>query len=323
MTSSDMKAIKAWDLAAKRSKDYSAHYAGFDDYHDYPHHYAYGGVTDLDRKRYEMDMQLQSMKIGAKRKAEALAAEMIAQAMLSPGHQVVISNPGSTNNPAHLTINGQTVGPTAATMYATVGSGSTVSTNYNTAWTNLLINGNQWANATWDNADYIQPPQVISISDDGRIELPKGRQVRMPLGDGSILYVDKEGNFSVNDKDSKVIYKANRIREFNPYINASDLLIKFMDYVRGLGLDLKKEEVMSLDIGLFVNWLIIEAAERDSDPVPQDVVEVQQKRLKGRVSPRCILPTCRRFIPRAYVTAQFPFCNPMHAEAHIKRLKAA
>lgn len=304
MTKLNMKAIEAWDKASLKGS-YTGYYKAFDDYYDA----CFRKEEDLKRRN-----------IVSKRKAETLAAEAIAQAMLSPGYQVVISNPGSTANAGHLAINGVPVSPTAGTVY---GSGSTVTKhNYNTAWTNILLSNGQWGNATWEELESAPAPQMIGIADDGRIDLPKGRQVRMPLGDGSVLYVDKDGNFSVNDKDAKVIYKANRVREFNPYINASDLLIKFMDYVRGLGLDIKKDEVMSLDIGLFVNWLIIEAAERDSDPVPQDVVVTQQKRLKGRVSPRCILSTCRRFIPRVYAAAQFPFCNPLHAEAHIKRLAA-
>ena len=257
--------------------------------------------------RYAMEKELKLKALY--RKAESIAAEAIAQAMTSPGGSVVIANPG-TNNPANL-------------QYQVV-AGSTAATNAYTQWYNIILQQPAYVNqnATAYAYDSLPTLEMLSIGSDGRIELPKGRQIKMPLGDGSTLYVDKDGNFRVDDKNAKVVYKANRVREFNPYINASDLLVKFIDYVRTLGI--KKDDVMTLEVGLFINWLIVEAAERDSDPIPPDVVPVpQHKLLKGRVLPRCILPTCHRFIPRIYAANQFPFCNPLHAEAYIKRLKAA
>lgn len=167
---------------------------------------------------------------------------------------------------------------------------------------------------------YDAGPDILRITGDGKIELPKGREVRVPLGDGSTLFVDANGNFRVDDKNAKVIYKANRVREFNPFVNASDLLAEFLRFVGSLGV--KRGEVQTLPLGLFVNWLIIRAAEVDSDPVPADIIPVpQHKLLRGRVSPRCLV--CQRYVKRLAASAGFAFCNPLCATQMHQKLVAA
>ena len=85
------------------------------------------------------------------------------------------------------------------------------------------------------------------------------------LPDGSILTVDPNGNYRIVDEHAKVIYKANRLREFNPYINASDLLEDFIKFVGQLGV--KQSEVLNVPINAFIHWLVFKAAERDGDGV--------------------------------------------------------
>lgn|GEM_PF-4049444 len=84
------------------------------------------------------------------------------------------------------------------------------------------------------------------------------------MPDGSILIVDDVGNYRVEDHDAKVTYKANRTREFNPYINASDLLEAFVAAV-GKHPAVDQGNVLRLPLEAFVNWLICEAAKRDGD----------------------------------------------------------
>jgi hypothetical protein len=146
--------------------------------------------------------------------------------------------------------------------------------------------------------------------------LPAGKRT-MILPDGAKLLVDDDGNYRIEDKDAKVTYKANRIREFSPHLNASDLLAQFVGYIGGLGV--KRDEVMGLPIHLFISWLILEAAERDGDPVPSDVMPVQSDPvLRLAVKPKCL--KCGRFIPRLHYRQRFPYCSPDHAAAHIARL---
>ncbi len=147
-----------------------------------------------------------------------------------------------------------------------------------------------------------------------------GEETRISFDDGSYIEVDVKGGYKMYDKDAKVTYAANRSRAFNRYVNASDLLAEFIEYLGSL--KLRRGDVQTLPVGLFINWLIIRAAEADEDAVPDDIVPVpQHKLLVARVKPRCLF--CARFIPRRIASAGFVYCNPIHAEKHHQRLLAA
>lgn len=183
-----------------------------------------------------------------------------------------------------------------------------------------------WAEATTTGATYRMPntaTSTISWSDvpDGlpititRIPdtLPAGnRTIKMP--DGAKLHIDDLGNYRIEDDDAKVVYRANRMREFSPHLNASDMLAKFVEYAGSVGV--KRSDVMGLSIELFLAWLIIEAAERDGDPIPDDVAppDVELRRI---VHPKCL--ACGKFIPRLHARHRFPFCDPDHARRHGER----
>lgn len=86
------------------------------------------------------------------------------------------------------------------------------------------------------------------------------------LPDGSTLVIDSTGNYKVLDENAKVVYRACRVREFNPYINASDLLEAFIKEVGKIdGVD--QSEILRLPIEAFINWIILQAAKRDGDPL--------------------------------------------------------
>ena len=133
------------------------------------------------------------------------------------------------------------------------------------------------------------------------------------LPDGAKLIVDDKGNYTLEDKDAKVTYKACNIRDFNPYLNASDLLAKFVEYVGKL--HLTKTEVLKLPIELFIAWLILEAAAKDGDPQPQEIPAIPQtKVIKTILKPRCL--DCGRFIPRNRIAQRFEFCGPEHSSRY-------
>lgn len=144
--------------------------------------------------------------------------------------------------------------------------------------------------------------------------IPAGKR-ELGLPDGSKLVVDDLGNYRIEDKDAKVTYQANRVRPFSPHLNASDLLAQFVRYAGSLGV--RQREVLQLPIELFINWLVIEAAERDQDPIPEDIKPLAQQ-LSPLRKPRCLV--CKRFIPLLHHRNRFPFCDPAHAERHVKRL---
>jgi len=94
-------------------------------------------------------------------------------------------------------------------------------------------------------------------------KLSHGMQYELP--DGALLDIDDLGNYKIQDQHAKVIYRANRVREFNRYLNASDLLEAFIDDVGKLdGVD--QTQVLRLPIEAFINWLILQAATKDGDP---------------------------------------------------------
>lgn len=86
------------------------------------------------------------------------------------------------------------------------------------------------------------------------------------LPDGSVLTVDPNGNYGINDESAKVIYQACRRREFNPYLNASDLLVAFVKEVGTID-GVNQDEVLRLPIEAFINWLVLQAATKDGDSI--------------------------------------------------------
>lgn len=189
-----------------------------------------------------------------------------------------------------------------------VAPGYTTGTNISIS--NLATTANYTIGYDWADA----PPQ------NNTYRPAKGNETTIRFDDGSYIEVAKSGSYRLFDKDAKVTYRANRSREFNRYINASDLLAEFITYLGTL--KLQRSDVQTLPVGLFINWLIIRAAEADEDDIPADVVPVaKHKLLTARVMPRCLF--CARFVPRKLASAGFAYCNPVHAGRHHQRLLAA
>lgn len=137
------------------------------------------------------------------------------------------------------------------------------------------------------------------------------------MPDGSTLKVDNYGNYQVLDQDAKVTYKANRIREFNPYLNASDLLEKFIGYVGGLGLDVRQNEILRLPIEAFINWLILQAATKDGDSL--EGLPSVERALPAPVPkrPRCL--GCGRYMSKMWAaTTRMAFCSQEHWSKHVR-----
>lgn len=155
------------------------------------------------------------------------------------------------------------------------------------------------------------------MSRENRNRIERNQTYKLP--DGAQLVVDENGNYVIDDSKAKVIYQANRLREFSPQLNASDMLAEFVKYAGSLGV--RREDVLHLPIHLFVSWLIIEAAERDGDDIPDDVVPVaMDPSLRQAVCPRCL--SCGRFIKKLHHRNRFPFCDPSHAVGYLEHQSA-
>lgn len=190
----------------------------------------------------------------------------------------------------------------------------------------ILNTGSGWSNtytcnwdATGDASSYDHNFRLFSV-EGNEIEILK-EDLIIKLPDGTKIHLKADGNFRIEDENAKVIYAANRLREFNPFVNAGDLVAKFIDFVRETVPTVRKNDVATLPLQLFIHWLIIEAATKDADPIPEDVVRPEKNRLLiERVRPRCLLPSCRRFVRRKLASGGFSYCNTLHAQKHIQLL---
>lgn len=146
--------------------------------------------------------------------------------------------------------------------------------------------------------------------------LRDGTETTIKLPDGSRLEVKKDGSFELIDTDAKVTYRACRVRNFNPFLNASDKLEAFIRFCGTVGV--RQSEVLRLPLELFVAWLVIEAARADGEAEP-DLPLVP--RLKERVSPRC--SACGRFLSLLKRQRKIDFCAPKCFERHFNKALVA
>jgi hypothetical protein len=124
--------------------------------------------------------------------------------------------------------------------------------------------------------------------------------------DGTVISLDDKGNVQVDDSNAKVVYKANTIRDFNKFLNASDLLEQFIRFTGTFGV--RQSEVLNIPIETFINWLIIEAAKMDGEQ-PPDLPLIQKKEYK-----RCLC--CGKFISNKMASIS-KFCSPKHFEKYM------
>lgn len=125
------------------------------------------------------------------------------------------------------------------------------------------------------------------------------------LKDGSKLLIDEKGNYRIEDKDAKITYRANHIRNFNPFLNASD---KIEEFIRFCGdLKVRRDEMMNLPLQLFIAWLVQEAAKADEEAIPETQLIPD---LRKQTAPQCQLVSCRRFISIEKARKKILFCGP-------------
>lgn len=138
-----------------------------------------------------------------------------------------------------------------------------------------------------------------------------GEEICLSLQDGGKFILDASGNYRIEDKDAKITYKANTSREFNRFINASDLLAKFITDMGELGA--KQDNVLQIPIEQFITWLIVQAAKQDGEDMAPDLPRLAAH--AGDAKPRC--RSCGRFIPRRHMTAGLLFCGGAHADRYL------
>lgn len=164
-----------------------------------------------------------------------------------------------------------------------------------------------------DQDDFYNNPLVRdALRLSGECSVADGETATIKMPDGSVIDVQKDGSFTIDDKDSKVIYRANRIRDFNPFINVSDRMEDFIAFCNEHGV--RQGELLELPLKLFIGWLVIKAAEADHEPAP-DVKLLPD--LRQRRQPRC--PSCGRFTRIAMRAKRIEFCAPACFSRHFDR----
>lgn len=186
----------------------------------------------------------------------------------------------------------------------------TTSSTASAAWYNASTTGSAGTSSNITISDMIKGPTEYI---DGDIEVKPWSTLKLP--DGSVLEVDGDGNFTVSDKDAVVTYRGSNVREFNPFINSSDLLEAFIKDLGELGV--KQDEVLKVPIEMFINWLIFKAADQDGDNAPDDVPLLESS-VKPHKHPKCLC--CGKFIKKALVEHKIHFCNPQHHERYLTKV---
>lgn len=183
---------------------------------------------------------------------------------------------------------------------ATAGGLGSLFTVTSTTGTNTWITALTTSTQALGGVGY--PP--VAVFDDPHLppvyKIEDGRPITLRLPDGTIIDVAKDGSFIISDKDAKVTYRANRVRDFNPFINASDKLEAFIKFCGALGV--KQDEMLNLPVSLFIKWLIVMAAAADGEEADEEALLALVKQRR----PRC---TCGRFIGRERIRKKVFFCR--------------
>lgn len=148
------------------------------------------------------------------------------------------------------------------------------------------------------------------------IHLNDGRAHTIHFPDGTIIEVRPNGSFEIHDKDAKVVYRANRSRDFNPFLNASDKLEDFIAFCGTAGV--RQDDMLSIPIKHFIAWLVIEAARADGEPEPEAPLLLPD--LRPQSLPRCL--SCGRFMSPRVKARKLDFCRPSCFEAKLLEAQA-
>ncbi len=201
------------------------------------------------------------------------------------------------------------------TPYVSPTSTTTVTLASSTGSTNAYITGGAVGSAvtTVSAPVYANVRRALA----GAVRVMEGQALVLSLPDGSKLDVKEDGSYEVIDKDAKITYRANRLRDFNTYLNASDKLEEFVRFCGTHGIS--QDEMKNLPVHLFIAWLVQEAAKADQEPEPELHL---LPALRRRANPKC--GGCGRFLTRRHVQKRIEFCAPVCFDRHYQRqLEAA
>jgi hypothetical protein len=206
-----------------------------------------------------------------------------------------------------MSVNTATFNPGYIMVTATSSATNTITIANN--WNGTIAGGS--GTGSYEN----YPIPIVVKEVEAPVLLLKGQAYKMP--NGSVCHIDGDGGFRICDKDAKIIYRANRVYDFNPFLNASDMLEEYIKELAPHGV--RQDQVLKIPIISFINWLVHKAMEKDGEPPPQDVPRLPSIPNNGsRTINRCGL--CGRFIRNAFTYQRIYFCSPDHMSEKLRRL---
>lgn len=147
----------------------------------------------------------------------------------------------------------------------------------------------------------------------------------LDLPDGSVFHFDR-GKYRIEDANAKITYAANRSRDFNRFVNASDLVAEFIEFAaKTAGGPDEPADILKLPLDLFIAFLIVRASEQDSE-VPPDAAMAKLDRdipiallpPPRPATPRGRCSCCGRFVKDRVRDTGILACSPAHAQRAIE-----
>ena len=186
--------------------------------------------------------------------------------------------------------------------------------NYNPA-TNTITTFTSSTMPASSYVGYNQPYQVCY----GNLNKSKyllGDEVELDLPNGAKFTLSKDGSYKVVD-EGKVKYKGAPYREFNRYINASDLLEEFIRFM-GASFDVKQSEILNIPLEMFITWLVIRSCQVDGDEIPKGTPRLEDHSfVKSAHLYRC--RNCGRFLSSLSKQKHIEFCNSRCFDAYCSK----
>jgi len=137
------------------------------------------------------------------------------------------------------------------------------------------------------------------------------------LPDGTKILIDDKGNYIIEDKDAKIVRRGSNVREFNRFINASDQLEAFIKDLGVVGVTQGK--VLKIPIEVFINWLVIKAAEQDQTSIPDGVVKLESQAIVRELTAKGRCLCCGKYLSQARIDKKVNFCSGDHLERYLQK----
>ena len=137
------------------------------------------------------------------------------------------------------------------------------------------------------------------------------------LPNGVKIKLFPDDHIEIDESDGRQLYKTVPTREFNKYLNGSDLLEEFIAYCAKQ--NLTQKEFSELPISLFIYWLIVEAAHVDGDST-EDTLPLLTSAVRERKMHTHRCKCCGKFLSKKMETHSISFCSTEHMGQYMERI---